>query len=84
MRATVVITKSGSEYRATLLGKRGHQGASAGLTPYEAAATAAKMMVWCAVNDPEGGVLMAPPEVMDLVPEHLRNVAGNKTEETAK
>jgi hypothetical protein len=31
-------------------------------------------MIQYAQSNPEGGDLMAPPEVLDLVPEHLRSV----------
>lgn len=76
MRSTVIITKRGNGYISTVAGKfgGGHQGARAGLTPYDAAATAARYMVEYCQSNPEGGDLMAPTEVMDLVPEHLRSV----------
>jgi hypothetical protein len=34
------------------------------------------MMLRYAAANPEGGDLMAPPEVMEMVPEHLRSVPG--------
>jgi len=34
-------------------------------------------MIEYAQQSPEGGDLMAPPEVIDLVPGHLRSVPGS-------
>lgn len=77
MRSTIIMIKRGEGYFSSISGKfgGGHQGARAGLTPYEAAAKAAQYMIEYAQSNPEGGDLMAPPEVMELVPEHLRSVA---------
>ena len=78
MRSTVIIRKRGQGYISDVSGKfgSGHTGARCGLTPYDAASTAARLMIEYAQTNPEGGDLMAPPEVMELVPEHLRAVAG--------
>jgi hypothetical protein len=80
--STVIITKRGEGYISTVSGRYGggHKGARAGLTPYDAAATAARLMLEYSQSNPEGGTLMAPPEVMELVPEHLRSIKG-KVEE---
>lgn len=77
MRTTVIITKRGEGYISTVSGKHGggHIGARCGLTPYDAAAKAAEYMLEYAQSNPEGGDLMAPPEVLELVPQHLRNIA---------
>lgn len=77
MRSTVIISKRGEGYISTVAGKfgGGHQGARAGLTPQDAAATAARYMIEYAQFNPEGGDLMAPPEVLDLVPQHLRSIS---------
>ena len=77
MRTTVVITKRGAGYISTVSGQfgGGHQGARAGLTAYDAAAKAARYMIEYAQSNPGGGDLMAPPEVLELVPEHLRSIA---------
>lgn len=77
MRSTVIISKRGEGYISSVSGKfgGGHQGARAGLTPYDAAATAARYMIEYAQSNPEGGDLMAPEEVMELVPAHLRSIA---------
>ena len=78
MKSTVIITKRGEGYISTAAGKfgGGHNGARAGLTAYDAAATAARLMIEYAVSNQEGGELMAPAEVLELVPEHLRKVEG--------
>lgn len=74
MRTTVIITKRGAGYISTVCGKfgGGHTGARCGLTPFNAAAKAVQYMLQYAVGNPDGGDLMAPPEVLELVPEHLR------------
>lgn len=76
MRTTVIITKRGEGYISTVSGRfgGGHQGARCGLTPHEAAASAARYMIQYAQSNPDGGDLMAPPEVLELVPEHLRSI----------
>ena len=77
MKSTVIITKRGEGYISTVQGKfgGGHQGARAGLTPFDAAARAAQLMIEYATSNEDGGELMAPAEVLELVPEHLRKVA---------
>lgn len=76
MRTTVIITKRGAGYISTVSGRfgGGHQGARCGIEPHEAAASAARYMIEYAKSNPEGGDLMAPPEVLELVPEHLRSI----------
>lgn len=78
MRTTVIIQKRGAGYISTVQGQfgGGHSGARAGLTAYDAAARAATLMIEYSQQNPEGGDLMAPPEVLDLVPEHLRKIDG--------
>ena len=78
MRTTVIITKRGAGYISTVSGQfgGGHQGARCGLIPYEAAASAARYMIEYAQSNPDGGDLMGPPEVIELVPEHLRCIYG--------
>jgi|GEM_PF-1878658 len=79
MKTTVIIIKRGAGYISTARDHfgRGHQGARCGITPYDAAARAAELMLQHAANNPEGGILMAPDEVKSLVPEHLHEIAGN-------
>jgi hypothetical protein len=76
MRSTVIIEKRGPGYISTVSGKfgGGHKGARCGLTPQDAASQAAKLMIEYAQSNPEGGDLMAPAEVLELVPEHLRSI----------
>lgn len=76
MRTTVIITKRGEGYISSVSGKHGggHSGARCGLTPYDAAAHAAEMMLRYAQDNEDGGDLMAPPEVLELVPQHLRSI----------
>ena len=76
MRSTIIISKRGAGYIAIASGKfgGGYQGCRAGLTPYDAAAFAAREMVHYAQFNSEGGDLMAPSEVLELVPAHLRSV----------
>lgn len=78
MRSTIIISQRGEGYISTVSGKfgGGHQGARCGLTAYEAAASAAKYMLQYAAENPEGGDLMAPKEVLELVPPHLHSIAG--------
>lgn len=81
MRTAVIINKRGEGYISSVSGKfgGGHTGARCGLTPYEAAAKAAQYMIEYAQSNPEGGDLMAPTEVLDLVPEHLRSIPAKST-----
>lgn len=76
MRTTVIIQSRGDGYIATVQGQHGggRSGARCGLTPYEAAASAAKLMLEYATPNPDGGDLMAPAEVLELVPAHLRSI----------
>ena len=76
MRSTVIITKRGAGYIAQASGAfgGGFRGVRCGLTPEQAAARAAGWMCDYAQTNKEGGDLMAPTEVLALVPEHLRCV----------
>ena len=77
MRSTVIIKKRGEGYMATVSGKfgGGFQGARCGLTPFEAATKAAEWMISYAQSNIEGGALLAPAEVLELVPDHLRIIS---------
>ncbi len=79
MRSIVIITQRGTGYISTITGKfgGGHKGAGCGLTPCEAAAKAAQYMIEYGRSNAEGGDLMAPEEVLQLVPEHLRSIPGS-------
>lgn len=76
MRSTVIISKRGEGYIATVSGKfgGGFSGVRCGLTPFKAATKAAEWMIKYCQSNEEGGDLMAPTEVMELVPEHLRSI----------
>jgi hypothetical protein len=76
MRSTVIISKRGQGYIAQVSGPfgGGFHGVRCGLTPEQAAARAAGWMCDYAQTNKEGGDLMAPSEVMELVPVHLRSV----------
>ena len=78
MRTTVVIHLGDDGFMATANDQHGvaFELPKAGLTPADAAATAAALMVKFAVNNPDGGEVMAIPEVLALIPEHLRSVDG--------
>jgi hypothetical protein len=80
MRSTVIIRKRGEGYISDAHGKfgGGHSGCRCGLTPYEAAARAAQLMIEYGQSNDDGADLMAPPEVMELVPEHLRSIAAKQ------
>lgn len=79
MRSTVIIRKRGEGYIATVSGKfgGGFQGARCGLTPFDAATKAAEWMISYSQSNSEGGDLMAPAEVLELVPDHLRSIKSN-------
>jgi hypothetical protein len=76
MRSTVIITKRGEGFIAQVSGVfgGGFRGVRCGLTPEQAAARAAGWMCDYAQTNKEGGDLMAPSEVLELVPKHLRSV----------
>jgi hypothetical protein len=76
MRSTIIIEKRGEGYVSTVSGKfgSGHKLARCGLTPDAAAATAARLMIEYAQSNDEGGDLMAPAEVLEQVPVHLRAI----------
>lgn len=76
MRTLITIRKRGAGYIMDVAGRHGagYQGRQCGLTPYEAATNAARAMAEYAAltNNPDGGDLMAPPEVMEHVPDTWR------------
>ena len=77
MRSSVIISKRGDIYIADVSGKfgGGYSGPTAGKTPEEAAAFACREMIRYAQGNKDGGDLIAPSEVMELVPEHLRSIS---------
>jgi hypothetical protein len=76
MRSIVIISKRGDGYIAKVSGKfgGGFSGVRCGLTPDAAAERAAGWMCDYARSNKEGGDLVAPKEVIDLVPACLRSV----------
>lgn len=50
------------------------KGLRAGRTPSEAAARAASYAICHCIENPQGGDIVAPSDIMALIPEHLRNV----------
>lgn len=76
MRTTVIIEKCGAGYICTVSGQfgGGYTGANAGPTADEAAARAARAMIHYAQGNKEGGDLVAPPEILDLIPSHLHSI----------
>lgn len=85
MRSTVIIRKRGDNYISDVSGRfgGGHQGARAGLTTEDAAIRAAQLMVQYAQSNPEGGDLVAPSEVLALVPKHLQSVEARDNQPSA-
>lgn len=69
-RSTVTITQRGGWYVATVDG----QSERIGRTAAEAAAIATRLMLRHAVENPAGGALVAPSELLAMVPAHLRDV----------
>ena len=76
MRTLIIIRKRGAGYVIDVAVPYGgsYAGRQCGLSPYEAATTATRAMANLADLNPEGGDLMAPPEVIAFVPEAWRNV----------
>ena len=78
MRTTVIIEKRWNGYVATVNGRfgGGFTGRRCGVDAESAAAFAAKTMLEYASlsSNPDGGTLMAPRDVLDLVPDHLRSI----------
>ena len=80
MKTTLIIKIRGDGYIATVGTQSGNtaiQGMRVGITPHEAATRAAELMLQYAAHNPDGGVVMAPAEVMELIPAHLRDIPGN-------
>jgi hypothetical protein len=76
MRSAVTVYKSAGGYRVNVAGRFGGgfsttlAGAPADVAPFVAA-----QMQRYALSNPHGGYLIAPPEISDRIPEHLREVA---------
>ena len=72
----VIVYKSAGGYRVEVAGRFGGGFATTrtGDPPDVAPFVAAQMQRY-AVTNPHGGSLIAPPEIADLMPEELRQVA---------
>ena len=69
-RSAITITQRAGRYIATVDGRSERIGRTAA----EASVIATRLMLQHAVENPSGGVLIAPADVLDLVPAHLRDV----------
>lgn len=78
MRSTIIVYARGAGYVADVAGEHGGgpRGLRIGLTAQDAAIYTSRLMLQYAANNPEGGELVAPDEIRDLVPEHLRSIEG--------
>ena len=75
--SVVTVYKSVGGYRVTVSGKFGGGFSTTRPgTPADVALFVAAQMQRYAMSNPHGGSLVAPPEILDLVPEMLRTVAG--------
>lgn len=74
MKATVIIEKKNEGYLLDLFSDRAtKRGVRAGLSAQEAATTASRYLAQCAHD---GAAVVAPPEVMEIIPPHLRDFDG--------
>lgn len=83
MKTTVIVKEAQNGYQVTVSTGQGvgETVYTEGEKPFDAAAAAAEAMAkWGVAND-DGAELMAPEEVMALVPEHLRKVEGKPKKE---
>ena len=86
MRTSIIITKrividhiGANYYTVTIRGKYGSEFCGVlPAIPHEAAARAAEWMLSYAMSNAEGGDLVAPDEVLCLVPEQLRSIPARK------
>jgi hypothetical protein len=75
----VIVYRSAGGYRVEVVGRFGggftttRAGEPADVAPFVAA-----QMQRYAVTNPHGGSLIAPPEIADLIPEGLREVAARE------
>lgn len=74
MKATLIIEKRGEGYIYDLFSVRAtKRGVRCGLTPLEAATEASRIL---ANLQFEGAAVVAPPEVLEIIPAHLRDFEG--------
>lgn len=87
MRSTIIVRKLASgQLVMDVIGRYGGGGRGSALRgePHEIAAIVASAAVDYCQSNPEGGDVMAPPEIMELIPEHLRSVPNEAAERGAK
>ena len=86
MRSTIIIKKQGEHYIATIVGRfgGGYQGRHLEGDLHDIAAQVAEASLNYCLSNPEGGDVMAPPEILDLIPEHLRSVPSEAVERGKK
>lgn len=58
--------------------KESTYGVMCGIDPYDAAVDTAVFMQGCLLDNPDGCYLIAPPEVLQHIPEDLRKPRGAK------
>lgn len=85
MKTTIILLEIYPDlHRLTVTGQHGG-GSSRTLKkqrPDQLAALCAQAMLDYGAPNPEGADLMAPPEVLELVPEHLRGIPAQAAEKT--
>lgn len=78
MRTVISVSKCPRtlEYEIDIATRGGRplKGLRAGRTPGEAAARAASYAICHCLENPQGGDIVAPSYILELIPEHLRNV----------
>jgi hypothetical protein len=83
MKTTVIVKEAQNGYQITVSTGQGvgETVYTEGDKPFDAAAAAAEAMAKWGVPNEEGAELMAPDEVMALVPKHLRGIDGKPKRE---
>ena len=72
MKATLIIEKRGAGYILDLFSDRAtKRGERCGLTPHAAATSASRYLAQLTYS---GAAVVAPPDVVEHIPEHLRNI----------
>lgn len=78
MKTTVIVKEAKNGYQVTVSTGQGvgEMVYVVSDQPFDAAAAAAEAMAKWGVTNDDGAEVMAPDEVLDLIPSHLRCVAG--------
>ena len=72
MKAKYIIEKRGAGYISDLFSDRAtKRGERCGLTPHAAATSASRYLAQLTYS---GAAVVAPPDVVEHIPEHLRNI----------